>query len=127
MESKKRGERRRERDRWGSYWLREGEREREIEREKGSETDVPKLYPTLFGELPIMKNSEDIDLLSIVFWKRKSSINPILKDFKVHQITREHKKDMKFESSFNHLKFSNFCCSVQQFEVADLAIGQQSS
>ena len=26
---------------------RETEREREIEREKGSETDVPKMYPTM--------------------------------------------------------------------------------
>ena len=42
----------RERDRWGSYWVREGgrlkkerERDREIERERrGSETDVPNLY-----------------------------------------------------------------------------------
>ena len=42
----------RERDRWGSYWVREGlrlkKRERERERErKGSETDVPKFYPTM--------------------------------------------------------------------------------
>ena len=37
----------RERDRWGSNWVREGgrlkKRERERDRE-GSETDVPKLY-----------------------------------------------------------------------------------
>ena len=37
----------RERDRWGSLWVREGgrlkKRERERER-RGSETDVPKLY-----------------------------------------------------------------------------------
>ena len=42
----------RERDRWGSYWVREGgrlkKRERERKRERrGSETDVPKLYPTM--------------------------------------------------------------------------------
>ena len=44
----------RESYRLGSWWLREGgrlkKREREIERdkrEKGSETDVPKLYPTM--------------------------------------------------------------------------------
>ena len=41
----------RESDRLGSCWVREGGRlkNREIEREKGgaSETDVPKLYPTM--------------------------------------------------------------------------------
>ena len=42
----------RERERWGSYWVREGgrlkKRERDRERERrGSETDVPKLYPTM--------------------------------------------------------------------------------
>ena len=47
-----RGMRRYERDRWGSLWVREGGRlkkkEREIERKRrGSETDVPKLYPTM--------------------------------------------------------------------------------
>ena len=40
----------RERDRWGSYWVREGgrlkKRKRERER-RGSETEVPKLYPTM--------------------------------------------------------------------------------
>ena len=56
MERKKRGERRRgrdeeamrERDRWGNYWVREGGRLKKRERERrGSETDVPKLYPTM--------------------------------------------------------------------------------
>ena len=56
MERKKRGERRRERneegmrerDRWGSLWVREGGRLKKKERERrGSETDVPKLYPTM--------------------------------------------------------------------------------
>ena len=42
----------RESDRLGSLWVREGgrlkKRERDIERKrKGSETDVPKLYPTM--------------------------------------------------------------------------------
>ena len=42
----------RESDRLGSLWVREGgrlkERERERERERrGSETDVPKLYPIM--------------------------------------------------------------------------------
>ena len=43
----------RERDRWGSLWVREGggrlkKKEREIERgRRGSETNVPKLYPTM--------------------------------------------------------------------------------
>ena len=58
MERKKRGERRRERerdeegmrerDRWGSYWVVEGGRLKKRERERrGSETDVPNLYPTM--------------------------------------------------------------------------------
>ena len=35
----------RERDRWGSWWVREGGRLKKREREiRGSETDVPKLY-----------------------------------------------------------------------------------
>ena len=44
----------RESGRWGSSWVRDGaklkkkEREREIEKERrGSETDVPKLYPIM--------------------------------------------------------------------------------
>ena len=60
MESKKRGERRRERDeegmrerdRWGSYWVREGgrlkkERERDRKKEGGVKQMCQKCVPTM--------------------------------------------------------------------------------